>query len=367
MAVPHAVFDQTVHGCCTDHGGCQNVCKSSVSSENAELQMPDVTKINGANCESPPPTWMWVSLNVWLHWLCKKNSSKVWTEDLILQDPIVRLNYWKSVLKVKLANPYKAFCVAQSLNLSRMKLTFNSKSAEIFPALLPAGNCLQIAVSEKSIIRRPLTSGLSLILLQRLAGRHLSISWIKAAALWWIQSSFRFQPEFKKNSLRLLILNSLLPEEIVHFSFSWVKHFLSQTLHFLSSFTSLLQIHHTSVAWTGKKIKWNIDANTSSLFVAVAAQTWWHYTGPFIRGSSVTSPCQWGLPSEIRVFEGAGMGASVQGSFTKKLYLLKEHWTMFKNFEIAPRSSKSEMNEGVGGYQKLNRKDECLWQLKSTN
>lgn len=162
------------------------------------------------------------------------NLSKVWKEDLILLDPFVRLNYWldemrsnwQSVLKVKLANTDKALYGAQSLNLSRMKLTFNSKSAEIFPALLPTGNCLQIAVSEKSIIRRPLTSGLSLILLQHLAGRRLSISWIKAAALWWIQSSFRFQPEFKKNPLWLLILNSLLPEERVRFSFSWVKHFI---------------------------------------------------------------------------------------------------------------------------------------------
>lgn len=72
------------------------------------------------------------------------NSSKVWTEDLILQDPFVRLNYWQSVLKVKLANTDKALCGAQSLNLVRMKLTFNSKSAEIVPALLPTGNCLQM-------------------------------------------------------------------------------------------------------------------------------------------------------------------------------------------------------------------------------
>lgn len=147
--------DQRVHGCCTDHGGRQNVCKSSVSSEDAELKMPDVTEI----CQ------LWVpsthvnlsSLECLTAQTLQINSSKVWTEDLILQDPFVRLNYWQSVLKVKLANTYKALCGAQSLNLSRMELTFNSKSAEIFPALLPTGNCLQNAVSEKSIIRRPLT------------------------------------------------------------------------------------------------------------------------------------------------------------------------------------------------------------------
>lgn len=60
---------------CTDAaliiGGRQNVCNSSLSTEDAKLKMPNGTEINSASCEFPPPTWIWVYLNVWLHWLCK--------------------------------------------------------------------------------------------------------------------------------------------------------------------------------------------------------------------------------------------------------------------------------------------------------
>lgn len=53
------------------HGGRPNLCRSSLSSEDGQLQMPDVAEVSGASVGFLSATWIWVTLNVCLHWLCK--------------------------------------------------------------------------------------------------------------------------------------------------------------------------------------------------------------------------------------------------------------------------------------------------------
>lgn len=131
-----------------------------------------------------------------------------------------------------------------------------------------------------------MTPGLSLIPLQHLGDRYRYFLDKGSSTLVNPLESFRFQPTFKRK---------LSPTAHFKFIASWrdsaLLFFLSQTLHFPPSLSSSSRYRLIILQLPAqKKMKLNIDASTSSTFVAVASQRRWHYTTPsFVRRSIATS------------------------------------------------------------------------------